>query len=213
MYFNRRIVFSIVVRGGNRHPFVESVFQLKAIIAIIWFVAVFVGKNPDLRKSKFVIRVIVLAVGTDEQKNVIRRDFIVKNLSNTSGDCPKSHLFIEFASLHFPDEVKLIKDSCNETYKKRHNRIQEKILALQPPVEDHKVEDAEIVTEAQPVEIIAEKVPVLVESEESTGHETFDDHGFDEIPLCPELPEHAVIGDVPEELEEHIDMICEEIAA
>ncbi|MDR1343794.1 MAG: hypothetical protein LBJ39_00415 [Tannerellaceae bacterium] len=36
----------------------------------------------------------------DEQKDVIRRDFIVKHLSDTSCGCKQSHLLLKFAPLH-----------------------------------------------------------------------------------------------------------------
>jgi len=92
---------------------------------------------------------------TEEQKNIIRRDFLVRHLSDTFGERRQSHLLIEFASLHFPGEVSQIKQKHNEVYKKRHIRIEERIVALQP-VAVRQVEDAEVL----PVEQFDVSTPI-----------------------------------------------------
>ncbi|MDR1155633.1 MAG: hypothetical protein LBL04_13080 [Bacteroidales bacterium] len=74
----------------------------------------------------------VTASLTGEHKNAIRRDFIIKHLSDTCGVRRQSYLLLEFASLHFPQKVNQIKEQYNEQYKKRHIRIEERIRELQP---------------------------------------------------------------------------------
>jgi ParB family chromosome partitioning protein len=67
---------------------------------------------------------------TEEQKTVIRRDFLVKHLSETSGLAKKSCLMLEFARLHFPYDVVETETRYNEVYQKRHARITERQEAL-----------------------------------------------------------------------------------
>jgi ParB family chromosome partitioning protein len=67
---------------------------------------------------------------TEEQKTVIRRDFLVKHLSGTSGLAKKSYLMLEFARLHFPYDVVETETRYNEVYQKRHARITERLEAL-----------------------------------------------------------------------------------
>jgi ParB family chromosome partitioning protein len=68
---------------------------------------------------------------TEEQKTVIRRDFLVKHLSDTFGIAKKSYLMLEFARLHFPETLAETENRHNEIYQKRHARIEEKLQALQ----------------------------------------------------------------------------------
>ena len=67
---------------------------------------------------------------TEEQKTLIRRDFLVKHLSNTFGAWKKSYLMLEFARLHFPETLTETENKYNEVYQKRHKRIMEKMKAL-----------------------------------------------------------------------------------
>jgi ParB family chromosome partitioning protein len=116
---------------------------------------------------------------TGEQKDVIRRDFIIKHLSDTYGDCKQSHLLLEFASLHFPVKVREIKELYNEVYKKRHTRIEERIRQLQPFTDNPEPETVET----------------------------------DDIPPYHRLPEHAYVGDIPQEEEELLNTVDDEPAA
>jgi ParB family chromosome partitioning protein len=152
----------------------------------------------------------IIASLNEEQKNIIRRDFIVKNLTQTSGDCRQSHLLIDFASLHFPDEVRQIKNKCNDVYKKRHNRIEERIRELQPyssVKNEEETVEAEVVPEEQDAETIQETETVVIEEE------TFDEPDTDAITLYPGLPEQAEIGGTPIWDEELMDIACAETAA
>ena len=159
---------------------------------------------------------------TEEQKNIIRRDFIIRFLSDTSGVRRQSHLLIEFASLHFPDEVNQIKQQHNDTFKKRHIRITERILALQPASvsQDSKDLDVSHVTTFQ----IVPEAPVKEQSEESvpteetvtTDHTEMVETGMTDetdTDMVTSQPEHATIGNIPDEEEKILDTVYEESAA
>jgi ParB family chromosome partitioning protein len=136
-----------------------------------------------------------------EQENALRRDFIIYALSQTSGDGLKSQLLLEFATLHFPDRVAKIKQQCNEVYRKKHERIEARIRELQPFT--GKQEDAKTA--------IAEAI--VVDDEQPTDPETFDEPDTEDIPLYPGLPEYATVGDIPEEEEQMFDTVYEDMAA
>ncbi|MDR1115309.1 MAG: hypothetical protein LBL33_04025 [Tannerella sp.] len=145
----------------------------------------------------------VTASLTGEHKNAIRRDFIIKHLSDTCGVRRQSYLLLELASLHFPQKVNQLKEQYNEQYKKRHIRIEERIRELKP----HSSENAE----EQPSEPAPAAEPAVTES-----GETFSDPDAFGTPLYPGLPEHAEIGDIPEEdgdIPEAVYAEIEEIAA
>ena len=80
---------------------------------------------------------------TEEQKTLIRRDFLVKRLSDAFGLSKKSYLMLEFARLHFPEEVAGTENRYNEVYQKRHERIAERLEAL------NRVEVQEVEIEVQ----------------------------------------------------------------
>jgi ParB family chromosome partitioning protein len=67
---------------------------------------------------------------TEEQKTIIRRDFLTKHLSDTFGVAKKSYLMLEFARLHFPEALAETENRYNEVYTKRHERITERLEAL-----------------------------------------------------------------------------------
>ncbi|GAB6009944.1 hypothetical protein [Dysgonomonas reticulitermitis] len=156
----------------------------------------------------------LVAFRSIEQENVLRRDFIIHALSQASGDCLKSRLLLEFVATHFPDKVTGIKQQCNEAYRKKHERIEERILQLQPYNSDN-AEGAE-----------AKTLPAITGSEETsapdvetaTGEyapepETFDNPDMDDIPLYPGLPEQAQIGEVPDDDGEIMEAAYGEAAA
>jgi ParB family chromosome partitioning protein len=81
---------------------------------------------------------------TEERKTLIRRDFLTKHLSDTFGVDKKSYLMLEFARLHFPDELAETETKYNDVYTKRHKRIEERLNALQAGTEvNTDPEDAE----------------------------------------------------------------------
>ncbi|MDR0575253.1 MAG: ParB/RepB/Spo0J family partition protein [Tannerella sp.] len=73
---------------------------------------------------------------TEEQKTVIRRDFLVKHLSDAFGVSKKSYLMLEFARLHFPEALEETESKYNEVYTKRHERITERLTALKSGVQE-----------------------------------------------------------------------------
>ena len=149
---------------------------------------------------------------TEEQKNLIRRDYILKNLLFTSGDSLQSRLLIDFTTLHFPDRVEKIKEEHNETYKKRHIKIEDRIRELQPVTTVMKA----IKAPAASVETIIAEAEI-VEPDEETGEqinlEPSDEPDLDDTPLYPGLPDKATIGNIPEEEEELFELERAEIAA
>jgi ParB family chromosome partitioning protein len=73
---------------------------------------------------------------TEEQKTVIRRDYLIKHLSDTLGISKKSYLMLEFARLHFPDALAETENRYNGVYTKRHERITERLEALKDGVQE-----------------------------------------------------------------------------
>lgn len=68
---------------------------------------------------------------TEEQKDVIRRDFIGHHLcENGHGDNCSSKLLRDFANMHFPDLYGLAKATHEEEYQKRHERLTERIKEM-----------------------------------------------------------------------------------
>jgi ParB family chromosome partitioning protein len=148
-----------------------------------------------------------------EQENALRRDFIVHFLTQTSGDCKKSKLLLEFARIHFPDKVAEIKNQCNETYRKRHEKIEERILEIKP-FNSENAKDAVIVSEEQTGETVPEPETAESGNDETVIPETPEnDPDTEEISINPGLPEHASIGEIPEEEEEMFTLEGVEIAA
>jgi ParB family chromosome partitioning protein len=142
---------------------------------------------------------------TTEQKNIIRRDFIVKHLSDTSGNCKQSQLLLEFAALHFPGKVTEIKEQYNEAYRKKHIRLEERIRELQPFADKPEDTETAAIEAVAPNEEQPENPPV--------EPEPFNDPDTEDIPLFPGLPEHAHIGEIPEEDEQAFDTVYEKTAA
>jgi len=148
-----------------------------------------------------------------EQENAMSRDFIIHFLSQTSGDCKKSKLLLEFARIHFPDKVAEIKHQCNETYRKRHEKIEERIRELKP-FNSEKAEDAVVVSEEQVSEVVPEPETSEGGDEKTIIPETPNvEPDTEEITVYPGLPEHARIGEIPEEEEELYNLAYAEIAA
>jgi ParB family chromosome partitioning protein len=68
---------------------------------------------------------------TDEHKRIICRDFIASHLSEAFGTGKQSDLLVEFATLHYPEQTAAIQMQYYEVYEKRHERIMERIQALE----------------------------------------------------------------------------------
>ena len=69
---------------------------------------------------------------TEIQKIIIRRDFIFNTFKDTYRDDVTAKLLLAFAEQHASDRLVEIKSKHNEVYEKRHQRIMEKINAINP---------------------------------------------------------------------------------
>lgn len=68
---------------------------------------------------------------TDEIKILITRDFIIANLMEANGVSLKSKFMLDFVRQHRPEEVAEVETKHNDVYKKRHDRIEERITAIE----------------------------------------------------------------------------------
>jgi len=148
-------------------------------------------------KEKFEL----IAFRSIEQENALRRDFIIHYLSQTSGDCLKSRLLLEFANIHFPDKVAQIKQQCNDTYKKRHEKIEERIRELKPFSSENAI--AAVVISEEQAASVETVIPTTPDNEPD----------MEDMPVYPGLPEHASVGEITEEDEEAFALEDAEIAA
>lgn len=80
---------------------------------------------------------------TSKQKTIIRRDFLISNFKNAYGNNAISSLLLDFAQKHMPDELSSIKNGHDETYEKRHKRIEEKKALLDQEQEKQEADNAE----------------------------------------------------------------------
>ncbi|MFI3306473.1 MAG: ParB/RepB/Spo0J family partition protein [Rikenellaceae bacterium] len=67
---------------------------------------------------------------TEEQKIIIKRDFIVSNFSDAARGNYTAVMLMDYAKQHAPDKYEEIQESHNEVYEKRHTRIEEKIAVI-----------------------------------------------------------------------------------
>ena len=67
---------------------------------------------------------------TEKNKTIIRRDFILHNLSDAFRDDVTAELLKEFTRQHAPEKLTEIESKYSEEYEKRHKSIQEKIKVL-----------------------------------------------------------------------------------
>ena len=72
-------------------------------------------------------RVDLYTALTDYQKNILKREFIIHAMSNTSGISKKSALHIELVKYHFPEDMAEIERKHNEEYLKKRKVIQERM--------------------------------------------------------------------------------------
>lgn len=80
---------------------------------------------------------------TSKQKTIIRRDFLISNFKNAYGNNTISSLLLDFAQKHMPDELAGIKNGHDETYEKRHKRIEEKKALLDQKQEKQEADNTE----------------------------------------------------------------------
>ena len=68
---------------------------------------------------------------TEEVKNVIRREFILSTFKDAFRDDLTAELLKEYAQQHEPEKMVEIEKKHIEVYEKRHERIMEKITAIE----------------------------------------------------------------------------------
>lgn len=85
-------------------------------------------------KEKFYLesksKVKIVGKLTEEQKNVIKRDFIISYLREYSHDQNTSKLLLDFAKMHYPDKFSFISATHEEEYEQRHLRLMERIEVI-----------------------------------------------------------------------------------
>lgn len=67
---------------------------------------------------------------TEEQKNIIKRDFLLKNFDSYFGGGTTSEFYIQFMKEHFPEEITKIEKKYEDVYNKRFVKIKEQISAI-----------------------------------------------------------------------------------
>ncbi len=139
------------------------------------------------------IRTDIVSKLTDDQKNLIRRDFITCHLSDTVGICKQSDLMIDFALLHFPDKIAEIKEKHNEVYIKRQNRINERIAEIEGLINESKMLEAQSDNATK---------------DESSTEITLADHQSEIV--VSTLDESSVVDQVAEQTECAVSIIDEE---
>ncbi|WP_455643758.1 ParB/RepB/Spo0J family partition protein [Parabacteroides sp.] len=70
---------------------------------------------------------------TEEEKNLIRREYLIRGFKECFGSSVKSNLFIEFAKQHIPDKLVNIQNKYNDEYLKRSQKLEEKKNSLVSP--------------------------------------------------------------------------------
>ena len=91
---------------------------------------------PKDRKMTEEDRIGLFSALTDTQQNILRRDFLIHVMTQTSGVNKKSALLTELVSYHFPEEMAEIEHAQNEEYLKKNQLIQEQIDKLKSKTED-----------------------------------------------------------------------------
>jgi len=72
----------------------------------------------------------IIANLSAKEKAIIRRDYLISNFKNACRTNAISTLLIDFANKHMLEEFAEIENGHNETYEKRHQRIEEKKAVL-----------------------------------------------------------------------------------
>ena len=77
-------------------------------------------------------KIAVVNALTDEQRDLITRDFLVKSLTSDIGfDKTGKQLLMEFAALHHKEKYEVVKAQFDEEYTKRNDRLDERIAVAE----------------------------------------------------------------------------------
>lgn len=72
----------------------------------------------------------IIANLTAKTKAVIRRDYLIAQFKNAYRNNATADLMLDFARKHMPDELAEIENGYNQIYEKRHQRIEERKVAI-----------------------------------------------------------------------------------
>lgn len=67
---------------------------------------------------------------SEEQKTIIKRDFLLKNFDSYFGGGTTSEFYIQFMKEHFPEEITKIEKKYEDVYNKRFVKIKEQISTI-----------------------------------------------------------------------------------
>ena len=73
---------------------------------------------------------------TEEQKNIVKRDFLIKNMVKTMGVSKKSALLMQLVTSHFPVEMEEIMQTHNSEYQSKRQVIQAQMDKIHPKTEE-----------------------------------------------------------------------------
>lgn len=84
-------------------------------------------------------KIIILEQGlTEEQKIIIKRDFLLKKFNSAFGGSTISTLYMEFIKEHYPNDVDKIEKKYTEVYNKRFKKIKEQMTAIEKLMKKNK---------------------------------------------------------------------------
>lgn len=73
----------------------------------------------------------------EEKQNVIKRDFLVRHMNQTSGVSKKSALFIKLVRLYYPEDLAAIEFDVQEEYQKKRENILAQIKKIESRQEEN----------------------------------------------------------------------------
>jgi len=82
------------------------------------------------------LRLMLFSALSDEQKNVLKRDFLINNMIQGTGNTKRAALLVELAKYHFPDDMAIIEHTHNEEYLKKWEVIREQMDKIQSKNEE-----------------------------------------------------------------------------
>ena len=84
-------------------------------------------------------KIIILELGlTEEQKIIIKRDFLLKKFNSAFGGSTISTLYMEFIKEHYPNDVDKIEKKYTEVYNKRFKKIKEQMTSIEKQLKKSK---------------------------------------------------------------------------
>lgn len=84
-------------------------------------------------------KIIILEQGlTEEQKIIIKRDFLLKKFNSAFGGSTISTLYMEFIKEHYPNDVDKIEKKYTEVYNKRFKKIKEQMTSIEKQLKKSK---------------------------------------------------------------------------